>query len=45
LSAMLHCTEDIEEAVGDPANFDVSSIREAIETINVCVQVSAPKTT
>ena len=41
LSAMLHCTEVIEEAVGDPANFDVSSIKEAIETINVCVQVGA----
>ena len=44
LSAMLHCTEDIEEAVGDPANFDLPGVKEAIETINICVQVSAPKT-
>jgi hypothetical protein len=43
LSAMLHCTEDIEEAVGDPANFDLFGVKEAIETINICVQVSAPK--
>lgn len=44
LSAMLHCTEDIDEAVRNPENFDISSIKEAIETINVCVQVSALNT-
>jgi hypothetical protein len=44
LSAMLHCTEDIDEAVSDPEEFDISSIKEAIETINVCIQVGAPDT-
>jgi signal transduction histidine kinase len=44
LSAMLHCTEDIDEAVSDPEDFDISSIKEAIETINVCIQVGAPDT-
>ncbi|KAL1581741.1 hypothetical protein WHR41_09503 [Cladosporium halotolerans] len=38
LSAMLHCAEDIDEAVSDPNNFDISSIKEAIETINICIQ-------
>lgn len=42
LSAMLHCAEDIDEAVSDPNDFDISSIKEAIETINVCIQVSTP---
>lgn len=42
LSAMLHCAEDIDEAVSDPNDFDISSIKEAIETINVCIRVSPP---
>lgn len=42
LSAMLHCAEDIDEAVSDPNDVDISSIKEAIETINVCIQVSPP---
>lgn len=44
LSAMLHCAEDIDGAVSDPKNFDISSIKAAIETINVCIQVRAPNT-
>lgn len=39
LSAMLHCSEDIEGAISDPNNVDVATIREAFETINVCIQV------
>ena len=38
LSAILHCTEDIEEATrhGED-NVDLSAIREAVETINLCI--------
>lgn len=44
LSAMLHCSEDIDGAVSDPKNIDILSIREAIETINVCIQVRSANT-
>lgn len=39
LSAMLHCSEDIEGAVSDPSDVDVASIKEAVDTINICIQV------
>lgn len=39
LSAMLRCSEDIEEAVSDPKKIVITSIEEAVETINVCIQV------
>lgn len=39
LSAMLHCSEDIDGAVSDPNDIDLASIKEAIETINVCIEV------
>lgn len=42
LSAMVHCTEDINEAVSGPENLDISGIKEAIDTINICIQVSPP---
>ncbi|KAK5673941.1 hypothetical protein LTS10_013286 [Elasticomyces elasticus] len=37
LSAVLHCSEDIEEAVTDKSNVDIAAIKEAIETINLCI--------
>lgn len=38
LSAILHCTEDIEEAVKDEhGKIDVAAISEAVETINLCI--------
>jgi hypothetical protein len=39
LSAILHCSKDIDEAISDPRNVDVPTIEEAVETINVCIQV------
>ncbi|KAI7721175.1 hypothetical protein KC353_g1578 [Hortaea werneckii] len=38
LSAVLHCSEDIEEAIHDQNNVDVKAIRESVETINLCIQ-------
>lgn len=38
LSAILHCTENIDEAVKQPdGKIDVDAIREAIETIELCI--------
>lgn len=37
LSALLHCSEDIQDAVRDPQNVDVASISQAVETINLCI--------
>lgn len=37
LSAVLHCSEDIEEAIADEKNIDIPAIHEAIETINLCI--------
>lgn len=39
LSAMLHSSEDIEEAVINPDKVDFPRIREALESIGVCIQV------
>lgn len=39
LSAMLHSSEDIEEAVINPDKVDFPKIREALESIGVCIQV------
>jgi hypothetical protein len=36
---MLHSSEDIEEAVINSNNVDIPRIREAIESIGVCIQV------
>lgn len=44
MSAMLHCSEDIDGAVSDPDDIDVASIKEAVETINVCIQVRSANT-
>merc|ERR1711881_278861 len=38
LSAVLHCSEDIEEAIQDQKNVDVKTIKESVETINLCIQ-------
>ena len=38
LSAVLHCSEDIDEAISDHDNVDFSAIKEAVETINLCIQ-------
>ncbi|CAJ2509786.1 Uu.00g056860.m01.CDS01 [Anthostomella pinea] len=39
LSAVLHCSEDVAEAIqGGPNGVDVDAIRESIETIDLCVQ-------
>jgi signal transduction histidine kinase len=40
LSAILHCTEDIEEAIrkaDDHGKLDVGEISEALDTINLCI--------
>jgi hypothetical protein len=39
LSAMLHSSEDIDDAINDPDNVDIARIAEAIEAIGVCIQV------
>jgi signal transduction histidine kinase len=39
LSAMLHSSEDIDDAINDPDNVDIARIKEAIEAIGVCIQV------
>ncbi|KAK5114854.1 hypothetical protein LTR62_002011 [Meristemomyces frigidus] len=38
LSAVLHCSENLTEAVSDKTKVDVEAIEEAIETINLCIQ-------
>lgn len=38
LSAVLHCAEDIEEAIQDENRVDVAMIKESVETINLCIQ-------
>nr|POE49313.1 sensor histidine kinase rcsc [Quercus suber] len=37
LSAILHCIEDIDEAISTKDSVDVFAIREAVDTINLCV--------
>ncbi|KAI0126332.1 histidine kinase [Xylariales sp. AK1849] len=38
LSALLHCTEEVEDAIKAPAgSIDISAVREAIETMNLCI--------
>ncbi|KAK4540592.1 hypothetical protein LTR36_009122 [Oleoguttula mirabilis] len=37
LSAVLHCSEDIEDAVADKNNVDFAAINEAVDTINLCI--------
>ncbi|EMD00847.1 hypothetical protein BAUCODRAFT_100388 [Baudoinia panamericana UAMH 10762] len=37
LSAVLHCSEDIEEAIQDEHNIDIAAIKDAVETINLCI--------
>lgn len=44
LSALLHCSEDIEDAISDLSNVDIASIKESVETINVCIQVRSAGT-
>ncbi|KAK3671165.1 hypothetical protein LTR78_008966 [Recurvomyces mirabilis] len=38
LSAVLHCSEDIDEAISDESNIDLAAIQESVETINLCIQ-------
>ncbi|KAK1067413.1 hypothetical protein LTR74_006458 [Friedmanniomyces endolithicus] len=38
LSAVMHSTEDIEEAISNEEHIEVRAIREAVETINLCLQ-------
>ncbi|KAK0262893.1 hypothetical protein LTS09_002870 [Friedmanniomyces endolithicus] len=38
LSAVMHCTEDIEDAINEKEHIEVPAIREAVETINLCLQ-------
>ncbi|KAK5749214.1 hypothetical protein LTS12_020725 [Elasticomyces elasticus] len=38
LSAVLHSNEDISEAISDEDHVDISAIKEAIDTINLCLQ-------
>ena len=38
LSAVLHCSEDIDEAISNERRVDVPAIKEAIDTINLCLQ-------
>ncbi|TKA39371.1 hypothetical protein B0A54_10390 [Friedmanniomyces endolithicus] len=38
LSAVMHSTEDIEDAISNEAHIEVPAIREAVETINLCLQ-------
>ncbi|KAK5123204.1 hypothetical protein LTR85_003403 [Meristemomyces frigidus] len=37
LSAVLHCSEDIEDAIADRDHVDFEAIKEAVETINLCI--------
>lgn len=37
LSAVLHCSEDIEDAVADHNNVDFAALAEAVETIKLCI--------
>ena len=37
LSAVMHCSDDIEEAVRDRGKVDFPAIKEAVETINLCI--------
>ncbi|KAK1062870.1 hypothetical protein LTR74_009950 [Friedmanniomyces endolithicus] len=38
LSAVMHSTEDIEDAISNEEHIEVHAIREAVETINLCLQ-------
>jgi signal transduction histidine kinase/CheY-like chemotaxis protein len=38
LSAVLHCAEDIIDAVEDEAHVKIPMIKEAVDTINLCIQ-------
>ncbi|TKA76023.1 hypothetical protein B0A55_05106 [Friedmanniomyces simplex] len=38
LSAVMHCSEDIDEAISDTTHVDIPTIREAVDTINLCLQ-------
>ncbi|KAK4553207.1 hypothetical protein LTR86_009737 [Recurvomyces mirabilis] len=38
LSAVLHCSEDIDEAISDEDNVNLGAIKESVETINLCIQ-------
>ncbi|KAK4900436.1 hypothetical protein LTR49_027473, partial [Elasticomyces elasticus] len=38
LSAVLHCSEDISEAISDTDHVDIPAIKEAVDTINLCLQ-------
>ncbi|KAK5675172.1 hypothetical protein LTS10_012246 [Elasticomyces elasticus] len=38
LSAVMHSTDDLAEAISDKDNVDVPAIKEAIDTINLCLQ-------
>ncbi|KAI0017511.1 two component histidine kinase 1 [Xylariomycetidae sp. FL0641] len=39
LSAVLHCSEDIAEAIrGGPNSVDINTIKESIDTIDLCIQ-------
>lgn len=37
MSAVLHCAEDIEEAIADKTKVDIAAIEEAIEVLNLCI--------
>ncbi|WPG99811.1 Hypothetical protein R9X50_00263000 [Acrodontium crateriforme] len=37
LSAVMHCVEDIEDAIREKKSVDFDAIHEAIETINICI--------
>ncbi|KAF2771663.1 hypothetical protein EJ03DRAFT_325315 [Teratosphaeria nubilosa] len=38
LSALLHCSEDIADAISDEKKIDIGAIKDAVETINICIQ-------
>lgn len=37
LSAVMHCVEDVEDAIKDKESINLDAIREAIETIDICI--------
>ena len=37
LSAVMHCVEDIEDAIKEKASVNLDAIHEALETIDICI--------
>ncbi|KAK0927956.1 hypothetical protein LTR29_017528 [Friedmanniomyces endolithicus] len=38
LSAVMHCSDDIDAAISDKEHIDIPTIREAVDIINLCLQ-------